>query len=59
VRVGAAVPVKDANSARTWVEVEGELPDGTAVVTSGQSQLADGTALRVRAAQVPEGEIAK
>jgi multidrug efflux pump subunit AcrA (membrane-fusion protein) len=59
VRVGAAVPVKDANSARTWVEVEGELLDGTPVVTSGQSQLAEGTALRVRAAQASEGEIAK
>jgi multidrug efflux pump subunit AcrA (membrane-fusion protein) len=59
VRVGAAVPLKEASGSRTWVEVDGDLPDGTSIVTSGQSQLAEGTLLRVRAAQATERENAK
>jgi RND family efflux transporter MFP subunit len=48
VRPGVAVDVPGAGRPRTWVEVEGELPVGTPVVTNGQTQLADGTAVRVR-----------
>jgi hypothetical protein len=33
---------------KRWVEVAGELPTGGAVVTSGQSQLVDGTTVKVR-----------
>jgi multidrug efflux pump subunit AcrA (membrane-fusion protein) len=51
VRTGAAVP----GPGRTWVEVEGDLSAGDAVVTSGQSQLADGTAVRVREADKETG----
>jgi RND family efflux transporter MFP subunit len=39
---------------RTWIEVDGDLPDGANVVTSGHSQLADGTALRVRSTAAEE-----
>jgi RND family efflux transporter MFP subunit len=48
VRAGVAVDVPGTGQPRTWVEVEGELPVGTPVVTAGQTQLADGTAVRVR-----------
>jgi multidrug efflux pump subunit AcrA (membrane-fusion protein) len=48
-RVSAAEPRASARGgARTWVEIEGELPLGTLIVTAGQTQLADGTAVRVR-----------
>jgi multidrug efflux pump subunit AcrA (membrane-fusion protein) len=48
VRPGVAVPVAGEGSGRTWVEVTGELPVGAQVVTSGQSQLTDGTPVRLR-----------
>ncbi len=51
VRLGAAV----VEGSRTCVEVEGDLPDGTRVVTSGQSQLAEGTPLQARTAPAEGG----
>lgn len=48
VRVREVIQVGTGNDLRTWVEVEGELPTGSMVVTSGQSKLADGTPVRVR-----------
>ena len=42
------MPLEGTAGSRTWVEVEGDLGEGTPVVTSGQSLLADGTALHVR-----------
>jgi multidrug efflux pump subunit AcrA (membrane-fusion protein) len=59
VRVGSAVPDAGSTESRTWVEVEGDLAEGTPVVTSGHSQLADGTALHVRAAPASQGGNAK
>jgi RND family efflux transporter MFP subunit len=50
VQPGVSVPVAGGGSGRTWVEVAGELPVGAQVVTSGQSQLTAGAAVRVRAA---------
>src|SRR5262245_13424674 len=47
VRVGAR-PEPSAGRGERWVEVRGDLPAGSAVVTSGQSQLAEGTPVRVR-----------
>jgi len=48
-----------AAAVRRWVEVSGAVAPGTPVVLTGQSQLADGTAVRIRApvqvsAAVPE-----
>jgi hypothetical protein len=40
--------VSGTSGPRGWVEVEGDLRAGDAVVTSGQSQLAEGTPVRVR-----------
>jgi multidrug efflux pump subunit AcrA (membrane-fusion protein) len=51
VRTGGSLTVDGPGGRRTWVELEGagaELAPGTPVVTSGQSQLADGAAVRVR-----------
>ncbi len=51
VPVVAGVRFEDENGGRRrfWVEVEGKLRAGDQVVTSGQSQLADGTPAKVRA----------
>lgn len=50
-----AVPVaagaSGTDGGRAWVEVAGELPTAARVVTSGQSQLADGTATRLKDAR--------
>ena len=46
VPVKVGVPVVVAK--RTWVEIDGDLPAGATVVTSGQSRLADGVVVRVR-----------
>jgi multidrug efflux pump subunit AcrA (membrane-fusion protein) len=47
-----AVPVttgvSGTDGGRAWVEVAGDLPADTRVITSGQSQLADGTPTRPR-----------
>jgi len=48
VRTGVSVEATDGKKKRTWIEVEGELPAGSKVVTSGQSRLADGVAVKVR-----------
>ncbi len=48
VRTGVALDVPGGGGPRGWVEVEGDLRCGDAVVTSGQSQLAEGTPVRVR-----------
>jgi RND family efflux transporter MFP subunit len=54
VRLGATVAQSGPLGSRTYVEVDGDLPDGTPVVTSGQSQLADGVPLRIRQADASE-----
>lgn len=46
--VSLVIPGPTHEPARTWIEVEGDLPVGSSVVTSGQTQLVDGTAVRVR-----------
>jgi RND family efflux transporter MFP subunit len=47
VQTGAAVVMTGADGgSRTWLEVEGKIAVGDAVVTAGQSQLAEGTAVR-------------
>lgn len=48
VRLREAMQIGAGDDARTWVEVEGELPVGATVVTSGQSKLSDGSPVRVR-----------
>ena len=48
VRPGASLSVPGPGGPRTWVEVEGDLTAGTPVVTSGQTKIADRTAVRVR-----------
>lgn len=40
VKTGIAMIVPEASRNRTWLEVEGDLPDGAQVVTSGQTRLA-------------------
>jgi len=44
-----AVEVEPGQRGDTWVEVSGDFPPGSQIVTSGQTKLADGTAVRVRA----------
>jgi RND family efflux transporter MFP subunit len=48
VKPGARMEVKGDKRTTHWVEVQGDLPPGATVVTSGHSQLAEGTAVRVR-----------
>jgi hypothetical protein len=48
VRTGVTVEAGGPDHARNWVEVEGELPEPAAVVTSGHGRLADGSAVRLR-----------
>ena len=43
-----AVPVSLGVSEKDWVEVIGEFPEGSQVITSGFSQVVDGTLVRVR-----------
>ncbi|MFO0798368.1 MAG: efflux RND transporter periplasmic adaptor subunit [Gemmataceae bacterium] len=43
-----AVPVRVGRRDRDWVEVSGELKPGERIITSGQTQLVDGAAIRVR-----------
>jgi RND family efflux transporter MFP subunit len=50
VRPRASLKVRDGERNRVWVEVEGDLPAGAAVATSGQTKLADDTPVRVREA---------
>lgn len=39
-----------------WLEVTGDLPEQAMVVTTGQSQLADGTAVLIRPSDTPQGK---
>ncbi len=48
VRAGVRMEVPDGPRKRRWVEVAGDLRAGEPVVTSGHSQLADRTPVRVR-----------
>ena len=48
VEPGVRIEVASGQRVEHWVEVRGELPVGSPVVTSGQTQLADGTAVRLR-----------
>ena len=48
VRTASTLTLPGPSGPRTWVAVDGELAEGAAVVTSGLSQIADGTMLRVR-----------
>ncbi len=48
VRPGLRVEVKNGDRAESWAEVAGDIPAGARVVTSGHSQLADGTPVRIR-----------
>jgi RND family efflux transporter MFP subunit len=44
-----AVEVRLGERGDGWLEVLGDLTEGASVVTSGQTQLAEGTTVRVRA----------
>jgi RND family efflux transporter MFP subunit len=59
VRPGVPLVVREGKEARTWVEVEGDLQPGALVVTSGQTRLADGTAVRVRGMTNDQGLMSK
>ncbi|WP_020473187.1 efflux RND transporter periplasmic adaptor subunit [Zavarzinella formosa] len=48
VKTGTTTVIKEGDRQRTWVEVEGNLKPGAAVVTSGFSRLADGMTANVR-----------
>jgi RND family efflux transporter MFP subunit len=48
VRPGVTLHVPGRTEPRAWVEIDADVPPGTPVVTSGQSQLADGVVVRVR-----------
>lgn len=48
VRPGLTTDEQKNGTRRTWIEVEGDIPAKAQVVTSGHSQLADGTAVRVK-----------
>ncbi len=48
VTKGARMEIKTDGRTTTWVEVTGDLPAGASVVTSGHSQLAEGTPVRLR-----------
>jgi membrane fusion protein, multidrug efflux system len=48
VKPGVRLEIKTDGRTTTWVEATGDLPAGAAVVTSGHSQLAEGTPVRLR-----------
>ncbi|MFO0929531.1 MAG: hypothetical protein U0736_21305 [Gemmataceae bacterium] len=48
VRTGEPIEVSGGGRMQRWVEVDGPLADGALVVTSGQTQLANDTAVRIR-----------
>lgn len=51
VETGTRLEIRDAGGApRRWVEILGNVPSGTQVVTTGHAQLADGSSVRVRTA---------
>ncbi|HEY4312532.1 MAG TPA: efflux RND transporter periplasmic adaptor subunit [Pirellulales bacterium] len=43
-----AVSVETGTEGEGWIEVQGEVPTDATVITSGQTQLADGTAVTIR-----------
>lgn len=48
VKTGASLEVSERGRLRMWIEVTGNFPADAQVVTSGQTQLADGTRVRIR-----------
>lgn len=48
VEPGVRIEVASGQRIEHWVEVHGDLPSESSVVTSGQTQLADGTPVRLR-----------
>lgn len=48
VQTGEVLEVKQGDRYARWIEIKGNLRPGVKVVTSGQSQLAEGTPVRVR-----------
>lgn len=48
VKTGSSVVVAEGSRKRTWIEVEGDLPAKTPVITSGHARLAEGSVVRVR-----------
>jgi len=48
VKTGIALIVTEGSRNRTWLEVEGDLPAGAQVVTSGQTRLANGVNAKIR-----------
>jgi membrane fusion protein, multidrug efflux system len=54
------VPVQTGTEGAGWIEVQGEMPADATVVVSGQTQLADGTAVTIRQPeQEPAAEAAR
>lgn len=56
VKPGERMGIRGADRVAQWVEVAGDLRTGSKVVTSGHSQLAEGTPVRVRGADTPAGD---
>ncbi len=55
-----SVPVETGIEGSGWVEVRGEIPDGSHVIVSGQTQLADGTPISIRKPEdAPTAEAAR
>lgn len=54
VKLGERLEIKGAGGVAHWVEVSGDLRSGSQVVTSGHSQLAEETPVRLRKGSVPE-----
>jgi multidrug efflux pump subunit AcrA (membrane-fusion protein) len=48
VQAVRSLEVSDDGQAHTWIEVSGPITPGMAIITSGQTQLAEGTFVRVR-----------
>lgn len=56
LRQSLKLPGQHADSQKSWVEVSGPVDAGTQVVTSGHSQLSEGTAVKVRAEEIASRE---
>lgn len=48
VTTDMVIEVKDGNRIRNWVEIKGDLKPGEPVVTSGQTKVVDGGAMKIR-----------
>lgn len=55
VKPGELLEIKQGGASEYWVEVSGALRAGSQIVTSGHSQLAEGTPVRVREAPSSRG----